>query len=53
MAAHRRRLLLEQELDGARMAFPSRRLADHGHAAWAVVKARGHEGLVGKDQESM
>jgi bifunctional non-homologous end joining protein LigD len=49
---HRRRLILEQELDGARMTFPARRLAANGHAAWAIVKERGYEGLVGKDQES-
>jgi bifunctional non-homologous end joining protein LigD len=49
---HRRRLLLEQELDGARMTFPARRLADHGHAAWAIVKERGYEGLVAKDEQS-
>jgi bifunctional non-homologous end joining protein LigD len=49
---HQRRKILEQELDGARMTFPARRLADNGHAAWAIVKERGYEGLVGKDQES-
>jgi bifunctional non-homologous end joining protein LigD len=49
---HRRRAMLEEELVGASMVFPARRLTDHGHAAWAVVNARGYEGLVGKDEES-
>jgi bifunctional non-homologous end joining protein LigD len=49
---HRRRAMLEEELAGARGIFPARRLADHGHAAWSIVKQRGYEGLVGKDQES-
>ncbi len=49
---HRRRAMLEEELAGARGIFPARRLADHGLAAWAIVKERGYEGLVGKDQES-
>lgn len=49
---HRRRAMLEEELAGAGMVFPARRLAEHGHAAWAIVKERGYEGLVGKDADS-
>ena len=50
---HRRRAMLEEELaSGPSGLFPARRLADHGHAAWAIVKERRYEGLVGEDQES-
>jgi bifunctional non-homologous end joining protein LigD len=49
---HRRRHMLEQEVSGASMVFAARRLPDNGHAAWAVVKERGYEGLVAKDAES-
>jgi bifunctional non-homologous end joining protein LigD len=49
---HRRRYMLEQELAGADFVYPARRLPDNGHAAWAVVKERGYEGLVAKDAES-
>jgi ATP-dependent DNA ligase len=49
---HRRRAMLEQEASGGHMVFPARRLADNGHAAWAIVKERGNEGLVAKDEQS-
>jgi bifunctional non-homologous end joining protein LigD len=44
--------MLEEEIAGANMVYAARRLPDHGLAAWAVVKERGYEGLVAKDQES-
>jgi bifunctional non-homologous end joining protein LigD len=50
---HRRRYMLEQEVAGAGMVFAARRLPDNGHAAWAVVKERGYEGLVAKDEQSL
>jgi hypothetical protein len=50
---HRRRGILEQEVAGAQMVFPARRLPDHGLSAWAVVKERGYEGMVAKDEESV
>jgi ATP dependent DNA ligase-like protein len=40
---HRRRTMLEQELEGADFVHPSRRLPENGRAAWAVVKERGYE----------
>ena len=50
---HRRRAMLEQEVDGARMIYAARRLPDNGLAAWAVVKERAYEGLVAKDEQSL
>src|SRR5215470_16234278 len=50
---HRRRAMLEREVDGATMIYAARRLPDNGLAAWAVVKERGYEGLVAKDAESV
>jgi bifunctional non-homologous end joining protein LigD len=50
---HQRRTMLEQELAGASMIHPARRLPDNGHAAWQIVKQRGYEGLVAKDAESL
>jgi hypothetical protein len=50
---HRRRNMLEHEVDGVRMIYGVRRLADNGLAAWAVVKERGYEGLVAKDEQSL
>jgi bifunctional non-homologous end joining protein LigD len=32
---HRRRHMLEEEIAGAGMVYPARRLPDHGLAAWA------------------
>jgi bifunctional non-homologous end joining protein LigD len=49
---HRRRHMLEQEVVGASMIYAARRLPDNGLAAWAVVKERGYEGLVAKDEQS-
>ena len=49
---HRRRAILEQEVDDARVVFAARRLPDN-LAAWAVVKERGYEGLVAKDDQSL
>jgi bifunctional non-homologous end joining protein LigD len=50
---HRRRDMLEHEVQGATMVYAARRLPDHGLAAWAVVKERGYEGLVAKDEQSL
>src|SRR5215470_4675913 len=50
---HRRRAMLEREVDGATMIYAARRLPDNGLAAWDVVKERGYEGLVAKDAESV
>ena len=49
---HRRRYMLEHELDGANFVYPARRLPDNGLAAWTIVKEKGYEGLVAKDAES-
>jgi bifunctional non-homologous end joining protein LigD len=49
---HRRRYMLEQEVAGASMVFPARRLPDNGLAAWSIVKERAYEGLVAKDADS-
>jgi hypothetical protein len=43
--------MLEQEVSGAQMVFPVRRLPDHGLSTWAVVKERGYKGLVAKHEE--
>ena len=49
-----RRYMLEQEIAGAKhWVYAARRLPDNGHAAWAVVKERGYEGLVAKNAESV
>ena len=48
-----RRDMLEHEVAGATMIFAARRLPDNGHAAWAIVKERGYEGLVAKDDQSV
>jgi bifunctional non-homologous end joining protein LigD len=45
-----RRHVLEGEVDGHRLVLPARRLADNGLDAWQEVRARGYEGLVGKDE---
>ena len=50
---HRRRAMLEQEIADARMIHAARRLPENGLAAWAVVKERGYEGLVAKDDQSL
>ena len=50
---HRRRHMLEQEVADARMIYAARRLPDNGLAAWALVKERGYEGLVAKDDQSV
>lgn len=50
---HRRRHMLKQEIADARMVYVARRLPDNGHAAWAIAKDRGYEGLVGKDDQSL
>jgi bifunctional non-homologous end joining protein LigD len=47
-----RRGVLEDEIAGAEMVFPSLRLDGDGFAAWAEVKRRGWEGLIAKDEES-
>jgi bifunctional non-homologous end joining protein LigD len=49
---HRRRYMLEQEIAGGRMIFAARGLPANGLAAWNVVKQRGLEGLVAKDEQS-
>src|SRR5262249_19242255 len=49
---HRRRDMLEQEVAGATMIYAARRLPENGLAAWAMVKERGYEGLVAKDEQS-
>jgi bifunctional non-homologous end joining protein LigD len=49
---HRRRRMVEQEVAGASMIYAARRLPDNGLAAWAMVKERGYEGLVAKDEQS-
>ena len=48
---HRRRHMLEEEIADARMIYAARRLPNNGHAAWAVVKERGYEGLVANDEQ--
>ena len=35
------------------MIFAARRLPDNGHAAWAVVKEKGYDGLVAKNEGSV
>jgi len=50
---HRRRYMLEQQVADASMIFAARRLPDNGHAAWAVVKEKGYEGLVAKNEGSV
>jgi ATP-dependent DNA ligase len=35
------------------MIFPARRLADDGLKAWQEAMARGYEGIVAKDPESL
>jgi bifunctional non-homologous end joining protein LigD len=52
LALRARRDWLEDALDGQHLLFPARRLAPNGLAAWAEVRARGYEGLVGKDDAS-
>ena len=48
----RRREAMEAAIEGARFVLPARRLAAHGLAAWDIVKQRGLEGLVAKDERS-
>ena len=50
---HRRRHMLEQEVGDATMVYAARRLPENGLAASAIVKERGYEGLVAKDDESL
>lgn len=45
--------MLEQQVADASMIFAARRLPDNGHAAWAVVKEKGYEGLVAKNEGSV
>ena len=47
-----RRNVLEELVDGQQLVLPIRRLADNGFEAWAQVRARGYEGLVGKNDAS-
>jgi bifunctional non-homologous end joining protein LigD len=47
-----RRAALERAVEGARLIFPARRLGSHGLDAWGIVKERGYEGLVAKDERS-
>jgi bifunctional non-homologous end joining protein LigD len=49
---HERRAVLEAELPEGAVLTWARRLADDGFAAFADAKARGLEGLVGKDSTS-
>ena len=39
-------------VDGQQLVLPARRLAADGLEAWAQVRERGYEGLVGKDEAS-
>ena len=48
----RRREALEAAIDGGLLMFPARRLPAHGLGAWDIVKQRGLEGLVAKDERS-
>src|SRR6267378_2434151 len=43
-----RRNVLEELVDDQQLILPARRLADDGLEAWAQVRERGYEGLVGK-----
>ena len=45
--------MLEEELTDATMVYAARRLPDNGLAAWAVLKKRGYERLVAKDDQSL
>jgi bifunctional non-homologous end joining protein LigD len=47
-----RRWRLERAVEGNAHVLPARRLPDHGLVAWDVVKKRGYEGLVAKDEQS-
>jgi bifunctional non-homologous end joining protein LigD len=47
-----RRNVLEELVDGQQLVLPARRLAADGVEAWAQVRERGYEGLVGKDEAS-
>ena len=44
--------MLEELVDRQQLVLPIRRLADNRLEAWAQVRARGYEGLVGKDETS-
>lgn len=48
----RRRKLLEESVEAASLILPIRRLPADGFEAWEVVKARGYEGLLAKDDGS-
>jgi ATP-dependent DNA ligase len=47
-----RREVLEGVLDGGDLILPARRLSPDGLKAWDLVKERGYEGLVAKDEQS-
>jgi bifunctional non-homologous end joining protein LigD len=47
-----RRRALADAVDGASLILPTRRLPDDGLEAWRLVKDRGYEGLVAKNNES-
>jgi bifunctional non-homologous end joining protein LigD len=49
LAQRARREWLEDVIHGQDLVLPARRLADEGMTAWTQVRARGYEGLVGKD----
>ncbi len=48
-----RRNVIEDVLDEQDMVLPVRRLSDDGLKAWQEVLARGYEGLVAKDPQSL
>jgi bifunctional non-homologous end joining protein LigD len=48
-----RRRLLERLARHHSMIFPARRLSDDGLKAWQEAMARGYEGIVAKDPESL
>jgi len=48
-----RRNVIEDVLDEQDMVLPGRRLSDDGLKAWQEVLARGYEGLVAKDPQSL
>jgi bifunctional non-homologous end joining protein LigD len=48
----RRREVLDGVVDGGHLILPARRLPPDGLKAWDIVKARGYEGLVAKDEQS-
>jgi bifunctional non-homologous end joining protein LigD len=47
-----RRWRLERAIEESTHVLPARRLPDHGLMAWELVKQRGYEGLVAKDERS-